>query len=220
MRWIHRALALALTSMVWLSMVAPASATAAPACDHIATFGAVSGGYLALDPGAEVISLTETSGLVAFVLTDTDWVIVTTPPLVSHPLTPTDLGSVDSKSLSHQSPRVCWQVVRKSNSVSELRRRLGTGCLQSRPPRILFPVNLEHASSPCSDRPVAWNGFRPSQDSCPLLSRKDSHSKYAWVARTTSRRGSQPTSPSTDRYSSSGSAQTSEPTGAPSSSPR
>lgn len=77
MRWIHRALALALTSMVWLPMVAPASATAAPICDHIATFGAASGGYQALDPGAEVISLTETSGLVAFVLTDTDWVIVT-----------------------------------------------------------------------------------------------------------------------------------------------
>lgn len=77
MRWIHRVLALALTSMVWLPVVAPASASAAPACDHIATFGAVPGGYLALDPGAEMISLTETSGLVAFVLTDTEWVIVT-----------------------------------------------------------------------------------------------------------------------------------------------
>lgn len=77
MHWMHRVLAFALTSMVWLPALAPAAAAASPACDRSATFSAVSDGYLPLGPAAEVISLTETSGLVAFALTEPQWVIVT-----------------------------------------------------------------------------------------------------------------------------------------------
>lgn len=76
MLWMRRALVLALTSLVWLPALAPASATTAPACDRTASFIAVADGYAPLGSGAEMISLTETSGLVAFVLTEPEWVIV------------------------------------------------------------------------------------------------------------------------------------------------
>lgn len=76
MRWRHRALALTLTAAVWVPALTPA-ASAASVCDRIVTFEAGPDGLASTVSDTPVLDLTETSGLVSFVLIDPSWVITT-----------------------------------------------------------------------------------------------------------------------------------------------